>query len=82
MAQTLTVNYGEGFLQITIPTNQPAIMHQQLMRGIAIAARHYMDSEDRKPEEAVDLAALMLFLQHLIPDEERLRTAYQPKMTG
>jgi hypothetical protein len=60
--------YEEGRLTISIPTNDPAAMHEQLMKGLNRAMRNYIISKDDKDDQLV----LVQLLDYLLPKDVRM----------
>lgn len=62
-------------LEITIPTDTPAVFHQLLLSGINDAVQYYISHPDKKP--ATDgLMALMKLQQIILPTEMELEKAF------
>lgn len=61
--------YEPGVLTISIPTADPAALHEQLMKGLNRAMRNYIVSKDNQDEQL----ALVQLLENLLPADDGLR---------
>ncbi len=61
-------SYENGMLMISIPTSDPAAMHEQLMRGLNRAMRNYIVSKDDRDAQL----ALVQLMENLLPEDVAL----------
>lgn len=67
--------YEEGMLKISIPTREPAALHELLLKGLSSSFRNYTDSSKRRE---IEQHAMLDLLEALLPDEEALSKASAP----
>lgn len=71
------VAYLENALVITIPTNDPAQLHLQLLRAITATLKHQVIYPTGNDSEAASVACFAELQNSLLPDTEGLEKIYQ-----
>lgn len=72
--------HAETYLNIVLPTNMPAALHAQLLRGLSAAFKQCMQHPPNTAQETEDIAALAILQQALIPTEGDLQKAYKKEI--
>lgn len=70
------VLYYSDYLLLRIHTDNPAAIHELLMKGVNDAIQYYMTHPD-KQSDSEGLLALLQLQKVLIPTQKKLEEAYQ-----
>lgn len=71
------VIYSPNGLTIHIPTNSPATLHEQLLRGICASFKNHIVNPPDNGLESETIAYLADIQQALIPTEQELKKAFE-----
>lgn len=70
------VTHAESALIIRIPTKNPSIVHEYLMRGVVSGIKAYLRNPDKTETDCECIAELTELLQTLVPTNDKLVSGY------